>query len=279
MPTAAPRTVRADIRFSVGGALKRRGKDGKIPGVDQKRLTAVMRGLESGELKHPRFTQDEFAASKGVRHERLWSYLLSLESPDIHAGGGQGIDGGKGGNDPQGSKGMGLVRRVATRYGRDPEEVIASRHKYFDKGVESKVYVTGGDTVIKVRKLNAYDLDGVKHELAKIVYHNYLFPKDAYTLRDIAVWDKNGYDQFYLIVEQPLVRPKTDAKGNIIAPSEGAIFQALNKAGKRFAQWDEVWNRKSSGVDDDNSNSSDDDFSDNSWGQALIKLHFRWENC
>ena len=264
------------IRFSIGGVLKRSGKDGKIVDVDQQRLTAVMRGLETGELKHPRFTQDEFAASKGVRHERLWSYLLSLESPDIHAGGGQGIDGGKGGNDSQGSKGMGLVRRVATRYGSNPEKVIASRHKYFDKGVESKVYVTGGDTVIKVRKLNAYDLDGVKHELAKIVYHNYLFPNDAYTLRDIAVWNKNGYDQFYLIIEQPLVRPKTDANGNIIAPSEEAILKALNSAGRRFSQWDEAWNRRAADVDDD-LYSSDDDFSSDDFVASGRKMAYNDE--
>ena len=265
-----------DIRFSIGGVLKRSGKDGKIVDVDQQRLTAVMRGLETGELKHPRFTREEFAASKGVRHERLWSYLLSLESPDIHAGGGQGLDGGKGGNDSQGSKGMGLVRRVATRYGSNPEEVIASRHKYFDKGVESKVYVTGGDTVIKVRKLNAYDLDGVKHELAKIVYHNYLFPNDAYTLRDIAVWNKNGYDQFYLIVEQPLVRPKIDANGNIIAPSEEAILKALNSAGRRFSQWDEARNRRAADVDDD-LYSSDDDFSSDDFVASGRKMAYNDE--
>ncbi len=274
--------IRVDHKWTDGvarfsrGVLKRSGKDGKIVDVDQQRLTAVMRGLETGELKHPRFTREEFAASKGVRHERLWSYLLSLESPEIHAGGGQGLDGGKGGNDSQGSKGMGLVRRVATRYGSNPEEVIASRHKYFDKGVESKVYVTGGDTVIKVRKLNAYDLDGVKHELAKIVYHNYLFPNDAYTLRDIAVWNKNGYDQFYLIVEQPLVRPKTDANGNIIAPSEEAILKALNSAGRRFSQWDEAWNRRAADVDD-NLYSSNDDFSSDDFVASGRKMAYNDE--
>ena len=46
-------------------------KDGTLPAVDQKRLTAVMRGLGTGELKHPRFTREEAAASGEVVHERL----------------------------------------------------------------------------------------------------------------------------------------------------------------------------------------------------------------
>ena len=98
-------------------------------------------------------------------------------------------------------------------------------------------------TRFKVRKLPLNSLDGVKSTLAKIVYHNYLFPKDAYTLRDIAVWNKNGYDEFYLILEQPMVTPKTDAKGNIVAPSEGQIFEALNKTKQRFRTWDEAQSR------------------------------------
>ena len=46
-------------------------KDGTLPAVDQKRLTAVMRGLGTGELKHPRFTKEEAATSGEVVHERL----------------------------------------------------------------------------------------------------------------------------------------------------------------------------------------------------------------
>ena len=218
---------------AVGGLTAGKG-NGRISAVDQKRLTAVMRGLGSGELKHPRFTKEEAAASEGTEHERLWNFILSLESPEVHAGGGEGVDGSEGGEHSQGGGWLGQLRRMATRYGRDPQEVKASEHKYLDKGAESTVYATSGKTVVKVRKLPAYSLDGVKEALAKIVYHNYLFPKDAYTLHDIAVWDNNGYDQFYLILEQPLVTPKTDAEGNIIAPSEGQIFEALNKTRQRF---------------------------------------------
>ena len=58
-------------------------KDGKLSDVDQKRLTAVIRGLGTGELKHPRFTKEEAAASQGAEHEQLWNYILSLESPDV----------------------------------------------------------------------------------------------------------------------------------------------------------------------------------------------------
>ena len=235
-------------------------KDGTLPAVDQKRLTAVMRGLGTGELKHPRFTKEEAATSGEVVHERLWNYILSLESPEVYFGGGESIHGVSREHDPQGSGWLGCLRRMATRYGCDPKETIGTGHRFFDRGAESFVYATSGHTVIKVRKLSAYSLDGVKSELAKFVYHNYLFPKDAYILRDIAVWDNNGYDQFYLILEQPLVTPKTDAEGHIIAPSEGQIVEALNKANQRFKIYDEAWDRQS--ADDFDTTESDDPSAD-----------------
>ena len=124
---------------------------------------------------------------------------------------------------------------MATRYGSDPKEIAARDHKYLDRGAESRVYLRNNDFVIKVRRLDAYDMDGVKHALAKIVYHNYLFPKDAYRLQDIAVWkNERGFDEYYMILEQPLVTPKRDAGGNIIAPSRGHIIQALKKTGQKF---------------------------------------------
>ena len=221
-----------------------------------------MRGLGTGELKHPRFTKDEAAASEGTEHERLWNFILSLESPEVYPGGGQEGSSRIVGDASQGGGWLGQLRRMATRYESDPGELIDSSFKFLDKGAESQVYVgEHSDRVLKVRKLSAYSLDGVKSELAKIVYHNYLFPKDAYTLRDIAVWDNNGYDIYYLVLEQPLVTPKTDAEGHIIAPSEGQIFEALNKTKQRFRIHDEAWNRH--GADDfDSTDSSDMDSAD-----------------
>ena len=255
------RRAKEEEKFAAAvGGLTAGMKDGTLAAVDQRRLTAVMRGLGSGELKHPRFTKEEAAASEGTEHERLWNFILSLESSEVHAGGGAGVDGSEGGEHSQGGGWLGQLRRMATRYGRDPQEVKASEHKYFDKGAESTVYATSGKTVVKVRKLSAYSLDGVNEALAKIVYHNYLFPKDAYTLQDIAVWDNNGYDQFYLILEQPLVTPKTDAAGNIIAPSEGQIFEALNKTKQRFRIYDEAWDRQ--GADEFDTTDGDDSSAD-----------------
>ena len=46
-------------RFAVAvEALTAGKKNGRLSDVDQKRLTAVIRGLGTGELKHPRFTKD-----------------------------------------------------------------------------------------------------------------------------------------------------------------------------------------------------------------------------
>ncbi|MBR1587682.1 MAG: hypothetical protein IJ658_05095 [Kiritimatiellae bacterium] len=229
--------------------------------MDQKRLTAVMRGLGSGELKHPRFTREEAAASGGTEHERLWNYILSLESPDVHARGAEAGAPRDGGDASQGGDWLGQFRGMATRYGSDPRGLIDSSFKFLDKGAESRVYVgENADKVLKVRKLSPWSLDGVKSELAKLVYHNYLFPKDAYTLRDIAVWDNNGYDQFYLILEQPLVTPKTDTAGNIVAPSEGQIFEALKKANRRFRMHDEALERRTE--DEFETTGSDDSSAD-----------------
>ena len=145
-------------------------KDAKLSNVDQKWLTAVMRGLGTGELKHPRFTTEEFAASKGTEHEQLWNYILSLESPDVDGGEAQAVEGGKGGKNPQSGDRLGRLRRVATRYGRDPKEIASADHEYLDRGAESRVYDKGDGAVIKIRRLDAYDMDGVKYALAKIVY-------------------------------------------------------------------------------------------------------------
>ena len=194
-----------------------------------------MRGLGTGELKHPRFTREEAAASQGEEHEQLWNYILSLESPDVDGGGAQAVDRGQREADTQGGGRLGRLRRVATRYGSDPREIADKEHKYFDRGAESHVYDKGDGTVIKVRRLDAYDMDGVKRALAKIVYHNRLFPKDAYKLQDIAVWkNERGFDEYYMILEQPFVTPKRDADGNIIEPSRGHIIQALGKTGQKF---------------------------------------------
>ena len=105
--------------------LTARKDNGKLPAVDQKRLTAVMRGLGSGELKHPRFTKEEAAASGEVVHERLWNFILSLESPEVYSGGAEAVGRSEGGTHSQGGGWLGCLRRMATRYGSDSKEIAA----------------------------------------------------------------------------------------------------------------------------------------------------------
>ena len=132
-----------------------------------------MRGLGTGELKHPRFTKEEAAASGEVVHERLWNFILSLESPEVYFGGGEEGSSRDGADDPKSGGWLGCFRRMATRYGSDPRGLIDSSFKFLDKGAESHVYVGEHlDKVLKVRKFSFYSLDGVKSELAKLVYHN-----------------------------------------------------------------------------------------------------------
>ena len=112
-----------------------------------------MRGLGSGELKHPRFTKEEAAASGEVVHERLWNYILSLESPEVYFGGGEEGSARDGADDPKSGGWLGCFRRMATRYGSDPRGLIDSSFKFLDKGAESYVYVgEHSDKVLKVRK-------------------------------------------------------------------------------------------------------------------------------
>ena len=109
-----------------------------------------MRGLGTGELKHPRFTKDEAAASEGTRHERLWSYILSLESSDVHAGGTEALDRGAGGTHSQDGDGLGRLRRLATRYGSDPQEIAAGADD-FDRTDSSDM--DSADFVPSARKI------------------------------------------------------------------------------------------------------------------------------
>ena len=79
-----------------------------------------MRGLETGELKHPRFTKEEAAASKGAEHEQLWNFILSLESPEMDGGGAEAFNRGEREENSQGGGRLGRLGRMATRYGREP---------------------------------------------------------------------------------------------------------------------------------------------------------------
>jgi hypothetical protein len=73
---------------------------------------------------------------------------------------------------------------MAARYGRYPGDVISETAEYRDSGIESDVYLREDGKVVKVKKLSVRDIDGVRDELARIVYHNYLFPNDAYVLQE-----------------------------------------------------------------------------------------------
>ena len=215
--------------------LRQDAGNGTIRAVDWEKVRATVDALSSGTLRHPRFTRQEVKASNGTEHSKFWNIVLSLEPADVYAGGGASGPSRTGGDDSQGGKGLGLLRELATRYGRSPVEVVGERRKYLDGGVESKVFLNENGKVVKVRRLSAYSIDGVVGELAKIAYHNYLFPKDAYTLVDLAVHENGGYDEYYLVLEQPFVTPQTDGRGNIVLPTDDQIFAALQGTPERFS--------------------------------------------
>jgi hypothetical protein len=66
-------TRRGDAQFDLG--IDGGENHGKLSAVDRKRLTAVMHGVETDELKHPRFTKEEAAAS-GEKEKEMGSVKL-----------------------------------------------------------------------------------------------------------------------------------------------------------------------------------------------------------
>ena len=104
--------------------------------MNHEKIASVIRGLVAGDLKHPRFTKDEVAASKGIEHERLWSYILSLESSEADASGGEGKTARKGGNAEKIGGRLWRLGCLATRYGRDPRDVINEKGHFFDRGAD-----------------------------------------------------------------------------------------------------------------------------------------------
>lgn len=215
-------------------ALRRGAGNGTIPAMDERKVRATVDAMSSGTLRHPRFTRQEVKASNGHEHDRLWGVILSLEPAGPYAGAGGSLSQVTSRPHPQGGKGLGLLRELATRYGSDPRSVIEKDADFLDAGAESRVYRAESGRVVKVRRLNAVNAEGVVDALARLVYHNRLFPKDAYTLADVAVWDNGGYDEYYLVLEQPFVTPKTDGRGFIVPPTDAQIFAALAGTSQRF---------------------------------------------
>ena len=199
----------------------------------------TLQRLTSGEIRLPRFTKEEVRASYGDQFGKLWGLILYLESAEDDAGKTTAFKGGAGGAHSKGGGRLGHLREVATCYGSDPADVIGEIHDFLDNGVESKVYIQDENTVLKLHKLNVFDMEDVRDAVAKIVYHNYLFPKDAYVLQDVVRWETNGTDLYYLLLEQPLVEPLTngkDPKGHdkIAEPSIGHIKKALDACPQKF---------------------------------------------
>ncbi len=170
----------------------------------------ILDRLVSGELSYPRFTPAEIKASYGTSHDQIWHYILSLESAKLHARRGGG--GSPRTDDPtQPNRARNWDdSQLGTRVGWDPRqgprgnpELKLKEIKYFDKGVESIVYRTEDNKVRKFRQIHPYSANGVIDELAKIVYHNYLFPKDAYVLNDILRYEEDGYRFFFLDINAP----------------------------------------------------------------------------
>ena len=194
--------------------------------------------LLAGRVRHPRFTKQEIEASNGKQHENLWRFIFALEPARVYSGGRKYSQRRSQGIDSQGGDGLGCLWRLATRYECRAVDVIGRTHKYLDRGMESVVFLDGDGHVIKVRQLRTYTLECVVDQLANVVYHNYLFPNESYTLIDIAVYDVNGREEYSLILEQPLVVPLLDEKGYIKKPDSEEIIIGLKNTHEQFSFYD-----------------------------------------
>ena len=216
------------------GSLNEKNKNDIIQGLDETSLRKQIEAMSVGSIRHPRYKKEEVKASYGKEHNRLWGIILSLEPANVHAGRGRAkpaLVGGAGQNSRRALQEMAFATPIKNL------ESYGENSKYLDRGKESVVYKKADGKVIKVRKISAYNADVVVDELSKIVYHNYLFPKDAYVLKDFVVHSQNGHDNYYLILEQDFVEPKTN-NGYIVPPSYEQIYAALNKSPERFSSWD-----------------------------------------
>ena len=215
--------------------LKSKIRNGTIlTEADQRQFAEDVR---KGRLRYPRFRADEIAASTGKEHGKLWQYILSLESARMdgrRARGGSEVYGRAASQVRRGGSEWG---RVGTGSAQSPSVAYSPKYKKLDSGTESEVFDTGDGWVVKVRQIHPLSIGDVIDELAKVVYHNYLFPGEKYVLDDIVRHEHDGYREFYLILRQPFVTPKTE-NGRIVQPTYAQIWQLMKSRPQGFTFMD-----------------------------------------
>ena len=215
--------------------LKSKIRNGTIlTEADQRQFAEDVR---KGRMRYPRFRADEIAASTGKEHGKLWQYILSLESARMdgrRARGGSEVYGRAASQVRRGGSEWG---RVGTGSAQSPSVAYSQKYRKLDSGTESEVFDTGDGWVVKVRQIHPLSIGDVIDELAKVVYHNYLFPGEKYVLDDIVRHEHDGYREFYLILRQPFVTPKTE-NGRIVQPTYAQIWQLMKSRPQGFTFMD-----------------------------------------
>lgn len=215
--------------------LKSKIRNGTIlTEADQRQFAEDVR---KGRMRYPRFRADEIAASTGKEHGKLWQYILSLESARMdgrRARGGSEVYGRAASQVRRGGSEWG---RVGTGSAQSPSVAYSKKYRKLDSGTESEVFDTGDGWVVKVRQIHPLSIGDVIDELAKVVYHNYLFPGEKYVLDDIVRHEHDGYREFYLILRQPFVTPKTE-NGRIVQPTYAQIWQLMKSRPQGFTFMD-----------------------------------------
>ena len=215
--------------------LKSKIRNGTIlTEADQRQFAEDVR---KGRMRYPRFRADEIAASTGKEHGKLWQYILSLESARMdgrRARGGSEVYGRAASQVRRGGSEWG---RVGTGSAQSPSVAYSPKYRKLDSGTESEVFDTGDGWVVKVRQIHPLSIGDVIDELAKVVYHNYLFPGEKYVLDDIVRHEHDGYREFYLILRQPFVTPKTE-NGRIVQPTYAQIWQLMKSRPQGFTFMD-----------------------------------------
>lgn len=236
--------------------LKSKIRNGTIlTEADQRQFAEDVR---KGRMRYPRFRADEIAASTGKEHGKLWQYILSLESARMdgrRARGGSEVYGRAASQVRRGGSEWG---RVGTGSAQSPSVAYSPKYKKLDSGTESEVFDTGDGWVVKVRQIHPLSIGDVIDELAKVVYHNYLFPDEKYVLDDIVRHEHDGYREFYLILRQPFVTPKTE-NGRIVQPTYAQIWQLMKSRPQGFTFMDLSSRPAETGEYGDYSSSDGDD--------------------
>ncbi len=162
--------------------------------TDDELVTAIINGSE----RIWRFTAQEQSGSSDIADRFLWLAILRAErelAESVFGTMPSGSSSASGGASTPHRFLKSLSQPLPSTF----DGLIGEIGRYADRGQESIVCDSGDGFVNKLRPMKPSILSGYLAPLANIVYHNYLFPHERYTLETI--YESND-EKYYLVLRQ-----------------------------------------------------------------------------